>query len=366
MDITRVRVIRYRIPFVTPYVTAAGSASHRAGFIVHLETGIGACGIGEASYLPHVSGLDALSESLQRLGAKAAGTDMAEFTGSRSTKMELGWPGFQMALCDVIARARGESLSAMLGGPATPFDVPVNALIGGATLDSIRAAAVRARDEGYGTVKLKAGVAESIGTEMERVAAVREALGPDLKLRIDPNGAWTVDQAIESIQALSAYDIEYVEQPIAPGDVAGMCRLQDVLETPIAADEDVTDPQAALLLLAARAARVLIVKPLSVGGINASRDILSAAFRSGALATITTSIDTGVGTAAALHIAATLPERAPACGLATLSLLEDDLIEEGLPIVRGTMRTPEGHGLGVTLDEAAVARYAVGVWEYRA
>src|SRR5687768_12032778 len=114
MDITYARVIRYRVPFCTPYVTSAGSATHREGFIVHLETDIGAWGVGEASYLPHVTdGFDALGESLQRLGAKAAGTDMAEFTGSRSTKMELGWPGFQMALSDVIARARGESLAAM-------------------------------------------------------------------------------------------------------------------------------------------------------------------------------------------------------------------------------------------------------------
>ena len=103
-----------------------------------------------------------------------------------------------------------------------------------------------------------------------------------------------------------------------------------------------------------------------MGGINASRDIISAAFRQGALATVTTSIDTGVGTAAALHLAAMLPARAPASGLATLGLLEDDLIEQALPIENGRMRTLDAPGLGVSLDEAAVARYAVGVWEYRA
>ena len=86
MDITYARVIRYRVPFVSSYVTSAGSAAHREGFIVHIETDIGAWGLGEASYLPHVTdGLDALEASLRRLGERAAGTDMAEFTGGRST-----------------------------------------------------------------------------------------------------------------------------------------------------------------------------------------------------------------------------------------------------------------------------------------
>ena len=95
-------------------------------------------------------------------------------------------------------------------------------------------------------------------------------------------------------------------------------------------------------------------------GFDATLAIVVAAAAAGVAVVVTTTIDTGVATAAALHLAATLPEAGPAHGLATAPLLEVDLLREPLNVTRGRMTLPPGPGLGIELDEALLARYAVG------
>ncbi len=189
------------------------------------------------------------------------------------------------------------------------------------------------------------------------MAAVREALGPEIKLRIDANGAWGVEQAVRAIRGLEEYDLEMVEQPVAAGDLPGLARVRAEVDAPIAADEDVTDVEAAELVLEAGAADVLVVKPMVVGGLRPARRIIEMVAAAGAEAVVTTTLDSGIGTAAALHLAATLPPGSPACGLATGSLLAADLITGPLVASCGRMELPDGPGLGVKLDEGQLAQY---------
>ncbi len=189
------------------------------------------------------------------------------------------------------------------------------------------------------------------------MAAVREALGPEIKLRIDANGAWSEEQAVRAVRELERFDLEMVEQPVAAGDLRGLARVRAAVGVPIAADEDVTDLEAAERVLEAGAADVLIVKPMVVGGLRPARRIIELAAAAGAEAVVTTTIDAGIGTAAALHLAATLPPGGPACGLATGSLLAADLITPPLVARCGRMELPEGPGLGVELDEGQLARH---------
>jgi O-succinylbenzoate synthase len=189
------------------------------------------------------------------------------------------------------------------------------------------------------------------------VAAVRDAAGPRVALRIDANGAWDVDTAIAMINAMEPYGIELVEQPVAAADVAGLRRVRDAVSVPVAADEAVTDAASAERLLAEGAADVLVVKPAVVGGLREARRIIELASVYGADAVVTSAFEAGPGVAAALHLAATLPRPARACGLATLELLADDLIERGPPVVDGRMVVPSGAGAGVTIDRAALARH---------
>jgi len=237
-------------------------------------------------------------------------------------------------------------LAALLA-PGHAAEVPVNATVGAPGLEDAAAAAKRAVDAGFRTIKLKVGIAGSPSAEVERVAAVRAAVGPDVALRLDANGAWAPDEAVALLRRLAAYDLDLVEQPVPPGDFAGLARVRRAVDVPIAADESATTLDAVRTLLQAEAVDAVVVKPMVAGGPRAARSIIEEATGAGLRAIVTTTIDAGVGIALALHVAATLPAPIPACGLATGSLLATDLLSSPLAITQGRMAVPAGGGLGV-------------------
>jgi o-succinylbenzoate synthase len=236
--------------------------------------------------------------------------------------------------------------------------VPVNATIGAAGPEAAARAARRAAEAGVQCVKLKVGVARTHAAELERIAAARAALAPGVRLRLDANAAWSVADAIEIIRAAERYDLELVEQPVAAGDLAGMAHVRASVATPIAADEAVGSLAQARAAIAAGAADILIVKPMMAGGLRRGRAIIALAQQAGLQALVTTTIDSGVGVAAALHLAATLPMPSLACGLATGALLAGDLLPHPMVIRNGAIELPNEPGLGVRIDKRQVARYA--------
>jgi len=198
--------------------------------------------------------------------------------------------------------------------------------------------------------------------EVDRIGAVREAIGPSARLRLDANAAWDVDSAISIIRAAERYDLELVEQPVAAGDLAGMARVRANVATPIAGDEAVSILAQACKVIAAKAADILMVKPMLAGGLRPAMNIIKLARTAGLRAIVTTTIDSGIGVTAALHLATTLPEQDLACGLATGPLLAGDLLTQRLDVRAALMHLPAGPGLGVTLDEEQLARYG-GKWQ---
>jgi len=137
-------------------------------------------------------------------------------------------------------------------------------------------------------------------------------------------------------------------------------RLRESVGVPIAADEDVTSIDAARKVLDLEAASVLVLKPMVLGGLLRTRRIVELAAERGVSVVVTTTIDSGIGTAAALHLAATLPESGLAFGLATGDLLEGDIAEPALVVRKGEMELPAGPGLGVMLDETKLRQVALG------
>jgi len=376
MKIIRVTLTRYRIPFVVPYVTAAGSATHREGFIVQLETEDGLRGAGEASMLPdREANLDAFEEALHFDAAGAVRTELTAWLEGSVDGGRRALAALSCAAADAFGRALDVNLAHLIAkgiGRDADKSVAVNALVAGGPINEIVASAAAAVELGYGTLKLKAGIAETVEDEVARVKTVREAIRPSTYLRLDANGAWDVNRAIDVLRAVHPYNLEYVEQPVLAGDLEAMARVRQasqlspdetlLTEAPvlrIAADEDVTDAASARRVFNAAAADVIIVKPLQAGGL---KDWIRLLELSPGDAVVTTSIDTGIGTALALHLAAA-SGASYAHGLSTLPLLEDDLIVQTLPVVQGRLELPSSPGLGVDVDEAALERYAVSRWQ---
>ena len=368
MNVTRVRWAPFRIAFREPYVTSRGSVLHREGLILELTADDGRVGLGEAAPDPSLGKTGAeLVASLETIAQHLVGAALEELAVRAAPDDGVIDPiesaiacAVDVATLDALAALKGGSVASFLN-PASALSVPVNALI--TSSDPVLAqsrAAVAAR-AGFGTIKLKVGVLSSLDAERERVAAVREAIGPAVKLRLDPNGAWTEAQAIAAIRAFQGYDIEYVEQPVAPGDLESLARVQAAVDTPIAADEDAADLAATERIVAAGAARVLVLKPQRLGGLRPCLEIVHAAEDAGLSCVITTSIESGIGVAAALHLAASLPGHGLAHGLATSDFLASDLITPHLEVSNGALHLPDAPGLGVGLH-ASAANY-LGPWQ---
>jgi O-succinylbenzoate synthase len=186
--------------------------------------------------------------------------------------------------------------------------------------------------------------------DVERVAAVRDALdaaGPGGRIRVDANGGWSVEQAARLLRLLSRYGLEYAEQPCA--SLEELAELRRAVDIPIAADESIRKAEDPLKVRAAGAADIVMVKVQPLGGVRAALRVAEAC---GLPVVVSSAVDTSVGLAAGVALAAALPALPYACGLATMALLDGDVTAAPLAEAGGELpvRRP-------SVDEAALAQW---------
>ncbi len=357
--IAGVRIEHVRVPFRAPFQTATGTWTARDSRLLRVTAPDGRIGWGEAVLEADEAApvLEALLDELLEGGIPPA-RSLVSRAGAAGRAFRAALDG---AWLDVLGQA-GEA------GADRPPSLAVNAVIGAMDADAAVEAASRAAAAGFATLKLKAAPDDTTASLVERLGAVRAAVGDAVELRLDANGTWDLETAERRLRVLAGFRLQYVEQPLAPGDLAGAARLRASAGTPVAADEAVDSPEAARMVLDAGAADVLVVKASRVGGPQAVGEIALAAAERGVPVVLSSLFETGVGLSAALACAAALPgvpgwpAAARAHGLATADLLEDDLLAEPLVVEGGRMRAPGGPGgggLGVMVDEAAIDRYRV-------
>jgi o-succinylbenzoate synthase len=404
-------VIPYSIPMRTSFTTAHGNILVRQGAIVVAQTADGLQGFGDIAPLPefaHGTLADALTlfpklatpiktlpldQALTFLweqtdhypssliyGIELALLDLAAKIQQRPLHHLLSQYSYQFALggqgrrdwacpcpqslrtnaCEIDTEERN-LVSASQEPSSAPNRVRVNAVIGAPALDVAVEQAQRALAQGFRCLKLKVG--NNKQTVIERVAAIRQAIGPEIHLRLDANEGWDITQATTILRACEPFAIQYVEQPLPRHDLAGMARLCTLVPVAIAADEAVSDLASARLLMQAHAADILIVKPQFARGLRMSQQIIAEATDRGLQCVLTSAIESGIGVAGVLHLAAAMPrgqgKLSPylESGLATLSLLEHDLLVDTLLLEQGWMHLPVAPGLGVQLDPSILEKY---------
>jgi o-succinylbenzoate synthase len=209
--------------------------------------------------------------------------------------------------------------------------IPVNATIPAV---SPELAYEMALSSGCTTAKVK--VAE--GDDMGRVEAVREALGPDGKIRVDANGIWDTDEAVRSIRSLARFTLEYVEQPVSTLDE--MAAVRKKVDVPLAADESVRNADDPLRIAGLEAADIVVLKVQPLGGVQRCLEVAEAC---GLPVVVSSAVETSIGLASGLALAAALEELPYACGLNTLSLLEGDVADKPFVALNGqiAVRRPE-------------------------
>ncbi len=191
---------------------------------------------------------------------------------------------------------------------------------------------------GCTTAKVKvAQRGQTLSDDVARVSAVRDRLGPSGKVRVDANGAWDLQQARDALSALSAYDLEYAEQPVA--DVADLARLRVALaasgvNVPIAADESIRRAADPMLVARTEAADLIVIKVAPLGGVSAALQIVADC---GLPAVVSSALDSSVGIAGGVALACALPELNHACGLGTLALFDGDVCADPLLATGGVL-----------------------------
>jgi O-succinylbenzoate synthase len=232
--------------------------------------------------------------------------------------------------------------------------IPVNVTVPVVTPE--RAAEI-VRASGCRTAKVKVAEPGQPGSaDIERVAAVRDAIGPDGKIRVDANAGWTVAEATRMLRELGRYELEYAEQPCATLDE--LSELRRYADIPVAADESIRRAEDPLRVKAAGAADIVVLKAAPLGGVRAALRVAEAC---GLPVVVSSAVDTSVGLAAGVALAAALPELPYACGLATMSLLSGDVTAEPLVESGGFLpvRRP-------AVDQDALARWEVDPAGWRA
>jgi L-Ala-D/L-Glu epimerase len=328
-------LLRLSIPLREPFATAAGVVGARELAVLRIEDDDGTVGYGEAAPFEPYDGVP-LDRAVEALASGAAGDSLPQARAAE-----------EMARLDLAARREGRPI----GEPGAEA-IPVNRTLPAGPPEEAAAAAGEAVRAGFSCFKVKVGLPE----DRERVAAVREAIGTWPALRLDANGAWSVDEAVRRIGQLASYDLEFVEQPCST--LEELAEVRRAVRMPIAADESIATAADVEAAVRAEACDAVNVKLAPCGGFSAAQDTLSAATEHGLEPFLSSTLDGPWGIAAALQLAASQPVSL-ACGLATLDLFDARLARALPPPRGGLLPVPEGPGLGVAVDDEALAEVLV-------
>lgn len=250
--------------------------------------------------------------------------------------------------------------AAWVGWPAPVRNiVPVNAIV--PAVDADLAARI-ATDSGCTTVKVKVAEAgQSLDDDVARVGAVRDAIGPSGSVRVDANGAWTPEAAVEALRALSEFDLEYAEQPC---ETLVQCAvLRRITDVPIAIDDALrTAPDPHHVVGLTEAADVLVLKVPPLGGV---RPAMAVAEAYGLPCVVSSALDTSVGLSAGLALAASLPELPFACGLGSGLLLSADVTGDRLVPDHGTLAVRRPNVDPDAAAEVALNSQGMAAWKHR-
>jgi len=335
----KVRIQPARVPFRGCFAAAYGAVSERALLVLTLQGDDGVTGAGEAAPLEPYDGvsLDAVRAALEDCRATLEASDGQDRTELLAACRNLAVlpqavAAIDLALWDLAGRRAGVPVRELLGaGGAGP--VELNATVAAEDRAGAARAAAAAVVAGFGCVKLKVGWGDDAG----RLAAVRAAVGPDTRIRVDANGAWTEEEAIAWLRVLAPAGIELCEEPVT--GLEAITRVAEAAEVPVSLDESAALPGA----LCTRACTAVCLKVARCSGISGLIDAAVQARTVGYEVYLASTLDGPLGIAAALHAAAAIaPDRA--CGLSTLALF--DRAPDPLGTHAGRIAWPPGPGLG--------------------
>jgi muconate cycloisomerase len=360
MKITQIRTYPITLTVKPEFYIVSSAGAHAVSryVILAIETDDGLTGWGEATVVPQWSGetqggANALIKDY--FTPLLIGRDPADYPAiiqemdgiidNPFTKAAV-----EMALLDLVGKTQTKPIYELLGGAKNPKQIPIKFSIGLREPDDAANIAATKVKEGFTAIKLKVGPDSE--KDLCRVRAVREAIGPKIKLNVDVNGGWSVEQSIREIPRYAEFNLEYVEQPTPRWDIEGMAKVKANSDVPIMADESVFSVWQAEQVIAKKAADLMSIYPGKNGGLLKAQKICHMAEAAGIGCHLGSNLEWDLGTSAMCHLTA-------ACSNVQISRFPVDIlgplyytVHPRLNPIRfenGRVFVPEGPGLGVEL-----------------
>src|ERR1051325_2261367 len=383
MKITKIETIPIRLPTRRVHQWASLTTPIGVYVIIKLYTDEGLIGLGEAPVLKDWGGDHGkyFGETPQTtahiindiLAPALAGQDPSRFESIHALmdKAVKGYPyckaAIDAALYDVVGKALKVPAYQLLGGLFRER-VPIAHSLGLMEIEKAVEEALQAKSEGVKTIKLKGGVDRK--RDVELVRQMRNALGPDVRICLDANQGYpTPKAAVQVIKAMEEYDLLYMEQPVEGMD--GMAEIVRRVDTPIMADETAWTPQDIVEIAAKKAADLISIYTTKPGGMFKAKKVAAVAEAAGLKCNVNGSVETGVGNAANIHLAASTavvvfdcvvpvstPKESGGSGIAGRYYV-DDIITEGFAFKDGAVVVSSKPGLGIELDEDKLKHYRI-------
>ncbi|HEY7033292.1 MAG TPA: dipeptide epimerase [Thermomicrobiales bacterium] len=368
--VATIDVIPVKLPLREPFVISYATYPDVLSVLVRVTTGDGLVGWGEATPDPNVTGetwggtaatlRDDLAPALVGRDARDRETAMlaldARVEGVPAAKAAL-----DMALHDLLGRALGVPIWMLLGGRSKSY-LTISRVVSMKAPEEMARDAAKHVADGFKTVKVKVGNGADWRLDVARIAVVREAIGPDIGLKIDVNQGWkTASAAIAAIRAGSVSSPDYVEQPVAWWDLDGLAEVRRQTGATIMVDEGCHGPREMLRVAALRAADLVNIKLMKCGGLLGALKLNAIAETAGIVAQVGTMVESSIASAAGLHLA---------LGLANVRTVEmggplmlaEDLGDVRTWYDRDRISVPDRPGLGIEVDETAVRRFGMAWW----
>jgi L-alanine-DL-glutamate epimerase-like enolase superfamily enzyme len=365
MRITGIEIIPVKLPLVEPFVISYGTFPDVESVLVRVETDAGLSGWGEGTPDPIVTGetFGGVVETLKVLAPALLGRDPRDRDGAmraldaRAGHAPAAKAALDIALHDLVGKASGLPLWALLGGRTKPH-LTISRVVSLKSPEEMAADAVKHVESGFRTVKLKVGVFDDVRADIRRVAAVREAVGDAIGIKIDVNQGWrTAGVAIQGARGVAAYHPEYVEQPVDWRDLEGLADVRRASGLAIMADEAIHDARDALRAVQLRACDLINIKLMKTGGLLGALRLNAVAATAGYTCQVGTMVESSIASSAGLHLALAL-ENVQTVEMGGPLMLAEDIGPLRAHYDRDRVTVPDGPGLGLDPDERVIARHA--------
>ncbi|WKA50266.1 dipeptide epimerase [Planococcus liqunii] len=364
MKIVKAEIYRVEFPLKEPFIISYATYPNMPAVIVKLETDTGIFGYGEAVPDEHVTGeqVSGTYEILKNvLVPKILGQSPFDIEGihhlmnAAIARNPAAKAAIDIACYDLMGKAAGQPVYNLIGGQAHE-GLQYPKVLSIEAPEIMAEKAKRAMDQGFSSLKLKVGGSDS-ATDIARIYAVREAVGPSMPIRIDVNQGWkTVGHAVQTINQLADAHLTWIEQPIRMGDIRGLADVRRKTSTPIMADESVQTMEDVLEIIRLEAADYINIKLMKCGGIFPAIQMAKTAEAAGIIAQIGSMVESSVGSAAGYH--AVMARRNIQSAELTGPLLFSEEIgnlDYQLPYVKLSGEP----GLGIRVDESQLQKLTV-------